>query len=311
MVGRSARMLLFLSLFGPVCSSAFAQVAAGRAAVRRPISPPAKVLRYTQRVVDEHDANGDGELQESEWERMDGNPRLIDRDRDGVITAKELAEHIARYGYRRRIRLMPASTEGAIRYPSLLSPDAVPNAQKKPGLAKNSLNSAARNASASATSGKSSQRIRKGNRKFTVPQTRLPKGLPSWFLARDADGDAQVTLAEYAPDVSRSALLEFTRYDANSDGVITAQEALRSPRARVIAGAKPASIRKPSEEKPAADTTESRANEPSPEDIEARRLKKEQLRRERLNSKNKSSGKSTSNTPSRNQRDRRVGGVRE
>jgi len=291
MFERSVRVLLFFFLFGSVCSSAFADAAASRVPARRPMSPPVKILRYAQRIVDEHDTDGDGELQASEWEGMSGDPRIIDRDRNTVITAKELAEHVTRYGYRRKIRLMPATTEGKIRYPSLLNPDAIPNARKKPGLAKDSLNKADRGAPANAVSGKSSQRIKRGSQKFTVPRSRLPKGLPSWFLVRDADGDAQLTLAEYAPDTSQATLLEFTRYDANGDGVVTAQESLRSPRARVIAETKPADVEEPSEEEPVADTVESSAGKPLPEDIEARRLKKELLRKERLNSKKKSSGK--------------------
>jgi len=291
MVGRNAGALLFLFLFGSACSSAFADGAASRVSVRRPISPPVKVLRYAQRALEKYDTNGDGELQESEWEGMKGNPRIIDRDRDKVITAKELAEYIARYGYRRRIRLMPASTEGRISYPSLVSPDVIPNARKKLGLAKGSLDRADRDASANAVPGKAPQRAKRGSQKFTVPRSRLPKGLPSWFLVRDADGDAQLTLAEYAPDGSQVALREFTRYDANGDGVVTAQECLRNPRAKVIAGAKPEGVEEPSEEEPAADMAESNADEPKPDDIEARRLKKELLRKQRLNSKNKSSGK--------------------
>jgi len=64
-------------------------------------------------------------------------------------------------------------------------------------------------------------------RKDTVSRNRLPKGLPSWFVLRDTDGDAQLTLQEYAPDSSAPDIKEFSRYDGNGDGVLTPQECLQ------------------------------------------------------------------------------------
>ena len=80
---------------------------------------------------------------------------------------------------------------------------------------------------------------------FFVPRDRLPKGLPSWFLIRDADGDGQVTLAEYAPDVSASSIREFARYDGNGDGVLTPQEYLRGTNAAKSEDATPDEVEKP------------------------------------------------------------------
>jgi hypothetical protein len=138
-------------------------------------------------------------------------------------------------------------------------------------------------------SGKSPQRAKGGRQKFTVPRSRLPKGLPSWFIIRDADGDAQLTLAEYAPDGSQLALHEFTRYDANGDGVVTAQECLRSPRAKLSAGAKPErDVEESSEEEPAADTEESPTDESTSEDVEALRAKKALLRKNKNKKRSRS-----------------------
>jgi len=74
-------------------------------------------------------------------------------------------------------------------------------------------------------------------RKYTVSRTSLPSGLPSWFILRDADGDAQLSLAEYAQDASETSIREFTRYDRNGDGVVTPQECVRAPTAMGLAGA--------------------------------------------------------------------------
>lgn len=60
--------------------------------------------------------------------------------------------------------------------------------------------------------------------KYFIPSTRL-KGLPDWFLKRDTDGDAQVSLSEFTPKPSHAALAEFYKHDTNRDGVITAKEA--------------------------------------------------------------------------------------
>ena len=55
------------------------------------------------------------------------------------------------------------------------------------------------------------------------PQSRLA-ALPDWFRTGDANGDGQLTVAEYTPDSEKARLAEFARYDRNNDGVLTAQE---------------------------------------------------------------------------------------
>jgi hypothetical protein len=57
----------------------------------------------------------------------------------------------------------------------------------------------------------------------------LPRGLPSWFVLRNTDGDAQLTMAEYAPKPTQSQLDEFARYDRNGDGLLTAEECALGP----------------------------------------------------------------------------------
>jgi len=54
---------------------------------------------------------------------------------------------------------------------------------------------------------------------------KLPRGLPGWFEQLDTDGDGQVGLYEWRK--SGRPIDEFCRMDANGDGFITPEEALR------------------------------------------------------------------------------------
>ena len=84
-----------------------------------------------------------------------------------------------------------------------------------------SLSSAAPSGSAAATPNKS----RSG--RFLTPTERLPKGLPDWFLAKDVNGQGQITMAEFATEWTPETAAEFDRYDLNHDGIITAAEVLK------------------------------------------------------------------------------------
>ena len=266
-----------------------ADARANKAMMRRPLTPSVKVLRYAQRVVDQHDANGDGQLDESEWSDMEGHGmeghdtngdgkldedewndmrlydlnrdgvldegewnnmmerkrRIADTSQDGAITPAEFADYVAKYGYRRRIRLMPALQEGRDQMPSLLSPNATPGYRERAGLARSGVEANRSNGQTQPKSDAASAKKSRIPRKYTVSRTSLPRGLPSWFILRDADGDAQLTLAEYARDASETSIKEFTRYDGNGDGVVTPQECLRAPTAMGLAGASSSRAKQP------------------------------------------------------------------
>jgi Ca2+-binding EF-hand superfamily protein len=57
-------------------------------------------------------------------------------------------------------------------------------------------------------------------------------------VARDLDGDGQLTLSEFAPNATKEDIREFNRLDADHDGVITAKEVLEheSRRSEALAG---------------------------------------------------------------------------
>jgi hypothetical protein len=64
--------------------------------------------------------------------------------------------------------------------------------------------------------------------RFLTAKERLPKGLPEWFGEKDANGDGQVDMTEYARRWTPNLVEEFNRYDLNRDGVVTAAECLKT-----------------------------------------------------------------------------------
>jgi EF hand domain-containing protein len=171
-----------------------------------PLAPPAavtpKLLRYAERIVRQHDANGNGHLEADEWRTLRGKPELADENHDGRITVEEMARYVAGYGAGRAIRL---STSGG----GPLAQDGTSEG-------------AARGADSDATS-----RADRQPRRETKFVTALPAGVPKWFVERDADGDGQLTLAEFSPKLLKSEIDEFQRHDANRDGIVTIREYLR------------------------------------------------------------------------------------
>ncbi len=184
---------------------------------------PMKVLRYARYVISQYDSTGDGRLSPEEWSRLEGVPASADRSGDGYLTVDDLAAYLSQYGSRRRIRLMPALVEGAIRLPSLLrGGEFAADSELAPFEEEG------------AWEGPSGESVMDDDepgagRRFTVSGMRLPAGLPRWFIERDLDGDGQVTLAEYAPTGSPARIEEFRAWDRDGDGVITVREALLGP----------------------------------------------------------------------------------
>lgn len=69
--------------------------------------------------------------------------------------------------------------------------------------------------------------VRKSGR-FLTAKERLPQGLPDWFIQKDADGDGQISMAEFASEWTPEKVREFESYDRNHDGFITASECLQT-----------------------------------------------------------------------------------
>ena len=193
----------------------------------RPAATPAKILRYAERLVRKYDSDGDGRLQRSEWSRMRGNPDLVDADADGLITREEMARHVVDYGWRRKIRLISPPLGEAPALPPLLHPSTASESSHEDGSGPPSRTDGGPTAADASSTAAPGTRDALRDRRFFIPPTHRQQGLPTWFFDRDANGDGQLTLAEYAPKASKVELDEFARYDANGDGLLTPKEYLR------------------------------------------------------------------------------------
>lgn len=175
---------------------------------------PAKVRRYAEKLITRYDLDGNGTLEPVEWLQMRGDPRNDDLNGDEKLTAEELAIRIAVYGHRRFIRLMPGRRVEE------------PMAMADPANATTATNEATAAAEAAAAlEAEREKRLR--SRQFYVRSSRLPSGLPEWFVEGDTNGDAQMSMAEFSAKWSSSELDRFDTYDHDGDGIITAQECAR------------------------------------------------------------------------------------
>jgi hypothetical protein len=62
--------------------------------------------------------------------------------------------------------------------------------------------------------------------RFRTAVELLPDGLPDWFEQKDANGDGQVSMAEFSREWNEQIVADFRRLDANDDGVLTPREVL-------------------------------------------------------------------------------------
>ena len=149
---------------------------------------------------------------------MQGTPQQADFNADGLITADELVRHVAEFARQRSICFVAPPWLGSGATSPLLKPVTAADASTYPpsteGLPRQGAPS-------------TDEDLRR-RRKYHVSPKRLPPGLPDWFLQRDADGDGQLTLAEFAPNGTGSQRDQFARLNANGDGFLTPKEYLRA-----------------------------------------------------------------------------------
>ncbi|MEM6799540.1 MAG: hypothetical protein AAF589_08500 [Planctomycetota bacterium] len=150
--------------------------------------------RYARGLMDRYDRDKNRILERSEWERMRGDPEKADANGDGVITFEELTGRLE-YNYRTR---------------------ADDDDDRRDDRTRERRRETSRS--------DRKERDSASSYRFLTAHERLPKGLPSWFVDRDKNGDGQVAMHEYSRTWSDSRAAEFARYDANGDGLLTPDE---------------------------------------------------------------------------------------
>jgi hypothetical protein len=208
----------------PAPASRAAQTPIGDALHSAADAVPAKVRRYAERLLQRYDKNKDGRLQADEWSKMHGRPETADGNHDGAITLDELTAFIGAFGRNRRV-----GPENPI-------PDRDSTSESTAHAADAHGSRPERVAPYGAEGGNRAPSAESGEQPavgspprattFHVPKSRVPAGLPDWFLRRDLDGDGQLSLAEYAPGATPADIEQFASHDRNGDGFITARECL-------------------------------------------------------------------------------------
>ncbi len=149
------------------------------------------------RTIRRYDRNRNGQLDGREMRRLSGNPLDFDRNGDENLSPQELAVHYAR----QRV------AEEEAREQNRGDDRGDRPEEHRESDAPDPYN---------------------GRNSFRVVSIReLPEGVPGWFEDKDADGDGQVAMAEYADKWSNDLVEEFMAWDANGDGMVTVDEVLR------------------------------------------------------------------------------------
>ncbi len=195
-----------------------------------PLSP--KIVRLGTLRFNYRDKDQDTFLSPEEWPEGKAIWEEVDRDRDGQVSFAEFLDWMGRFAAGRRIRL---------RLPSAVLAEAAESSSLQPGatsaLGEGVMESDRRRVDLVPPIGSADGRARSvlakpssPHSRFYVPPERLPAGLPRWFFTLDANGDGQITVAEFLADGGPSRLQEFELYDRNGDGVLTPDEVLAGPR---------------------------------------------------------------------------------
>ncbi|TWU32868.1 EF-hand domain-containing protein [Novipirellula artificiosorum] len=156
--------------------------------------------REAQERIRQYDRNGDSQLSKEELQRgrFSGNPLDFDTNRDGKLSATELS---VRYARRREVKEEEEATRRRDN----------------------------RNRRGDEKKEESVTDYFNGRKSYRINAERsLPEGIPGFFADKDVNGDAQVSMVEFASEWSDEVLTEYFKCDLNRDGVITVQEVVQA-----------------------------------------------------------------------------------
>jgi Ca2+-binding EF-hand superfamily protein len=177
---------------------------------------------YARNLLQLYDKNNDAVLEEREWKRLSDAWRKTDRNRDGKLTSEEIADKFVWYR-----QVAARSSANVASHTS--SRDQAAGIQGPTYTVTNTVDMASRvgaSPEAARPAATDHTGLERKPSRYWFNVRRLPEGLPVWFLQRDADGDGQVQMSEFAETWTEATVAEFQRHDLNRDGVITPKEYL-------------------------------------------------------------------------------------
>ena len=214
---------------------------------------PIAIRYYCRHLLDKYDTNGDDKLEQKEWEDKIAGAQAVDLDGDWILTDQEILFYLARYARNRtladprplqtqRLNILipvqeqPTLIRTASAAPKLLSKE---EADKERAEAPTNLddlsdeefvqmltedNPALESVDDEEILDVLLTDMDESNIREYAPASKDLVGVPVWFLSRDLNGDGQLSLREFAPNLTPAAVAQFGKLDTNADGIVTAEE---------------------------------------------------------------------------------------
>ncbi len=219
---------------------------------------PLALRFYSRYLFEKYDENGSGALEQAEWDGKLAGAQGVDLNGDLTLDDQELLFYLTRYAKDRTI--FKPNPPRPIQRSNVVVAEKETEVLIRPASGKYRRASEAEAAAEAAavvspddaisemTDDEVEAALTEGNpalesvddeellgvllsdmdassvREYSAPPTTL-LGVPVWFLARDANGDGQLSLREFAPTLSVPATATFGKLDKNADGYISADEA--------------------------------------------------------------------------------------
>ncbi len=214
---------------------------------------PVAIRFYCRYLFNKYDTNGDGKLEQKEWEDKIQGAQAIDLDGDWVLTDQEVLYYIARYARNRtladprplqpqRFNIMIANEEQPVLIrtasaaPRLLDKEEAEKERSEAPIELDELSDddfvkmlTEDNPALESVDDEEVLDVLLTDmdestfREYAAAPEELV-GVPVWFLARDANGDGQLSLREFAPNLTPAAVAQFGKLDSNADGFVAADE---------------------------------------------------------------------------------------
>ena len=215
---------------------------------------PLALRFYGRFLIGKYDADSNGTLERAEWEDKLKGAQAIDLNGDWTLTDQEVLFYLARYASGRTIH------NPAPKRPTFVANRVVLDEDKETRIRPASAPMRRETADAAAATDKENDNAlaemsdeeviamfveenkaledvedkellgvllaeidSATRREYAAPPEAL-KNVPVWFLARDVDGDGQLTLREFAPTLSTPAVAYFGKLDKNGDGLVVPDE---------------------------------------------------------------------------------------